>query len=248
MESRPSNLLSTARLNGRATTLLRTIVEGEEPLTREAFFSPRCSMPIFFLPCSSAVSPLEVVCAHIDGALDDGLTAEKVRHRGQVLETTDGAVVFEVERHTAASGALYTEGQPMSAFITYWPCYRFDLETKELTRLEERRPREFECNYDMLVDELSWGLFEFRVSREEGSWVCEERVSNETEQVESIEEAEAFAESFIRTWDLETFFGPELREALEEAQVEEHFSTLEQLLVEKVRAQVRRAWKRREGA
>lgn len=129
------------------------------------------------------MNSLEAVCAHIDGELEDGLTAEKVRDRGRVLESTEEAVVFEVERHTAASGALYTEGMPMSAFITYWPRYRFEFETEELTQLEEHRPRTFDCNYDLLVDELSRDIIEFQVQWKEGSWVCEESVSNKKMEV-----------------------------------------------------------------
>jgi len=70
------------------------------------------------------MDPLEEVCAHVDERPARGLTIDKIRARGHVLDVTEDAIVFEVERHTSASGALYREGLAMSAFVTHWPRYR----------------------------------------------------------------------------------------------------------------------------
>lgn len=116
------------------------------------------------------MDPLQEVCAHVDQVLDRGLTTDKILDLGTVLEVTDDSIIFEVERHQGASGALYREGVAMNAFITYWPRYRYDRASHELTPLEERRPREFDCDYHMLAVELLEYMFELRVEAQ----LCEE--------------------------------------------------------------------------
>lgn len=192
------------------------------------------------------MDPLEEVCAHVDEIPDRGLTVEKIWDRGIILDVTDEAIVFEVERHHSASGALYREGFAMRAFVTYWPRYRYDRDTHDLTSLEERRPRTFECDYDLLVDEMLDYTLEFRVRGRDGDWVCEENVGNQEARIERREEAEAFAEELMRDWDLESFFGPELGDVLDDEARAAHFSRLEDALVAEAQRQVREAWERRE--
>lgn len=187
---------------------------------------------------------LEEVHAHVD-ELPRGLTAEKIRERGTVLDVTEDAIEFEVERHKSASGALYTDGLAMSAFVTYWPRYRYDRDTGTLTELEERRPREFECDYDRLADELLAETFELRVEPRGNPWVCEEQVVNKTVEVEGPEDVEAFAERLMRDWNLQRFFGPELEEVLDAEERAAHFSRLEAALVAEARRHARAAWARR---
>lgn len=91
------------------------------------------------------MDPLDEICARVDENPARGLTVEKIRDRGRVLDVTEDAIEFEVERHTSASGAMYREGLAMSAFITFWPRYRYDRAAHELMELEEQRLREFEC-------------------------------------------------------------------------------------------------------
>lgn len=189
---------------------------------------------------------LEEICAHVDEVPFRGLTVEKILDRGRVLDVTEDAVEFEVERHRSASGALYREGLGMSAFVTFWPCYRYDRATHELTQLEEQRPREFECDYDLLVDELLEFGFNLRVYAGDDGWVCEEGVSNRASEVEDTDDVQAFAEQMMRDWDLKSFFGTELEGALDEEERAAHFSRLKDGLVAEARRQARKAWDRRD--
>lgn len=191
------------------------------------------------------MDPLEEVCAHVDEIPARGLTVEKIRDRARVLDVTDDAIIFEVERHTSASGAVYTEGLAMSAFVTYWPRYRYDRNTDTLTELEERRPREFECDYDRLADELLRETFELRVEAQGDAWLCEERVGNREAEVETLEDVQTFAEQIVRDWDLE-MIAFELEDVLDEEERKVHFSRLEEALVAEARRQAREAWARRE--
>jgi hypothetical protein len=190
------------------------------------------------------MDPLEEVCAHVDERPARGLTIDKIRARGHVLDVTEDAIVFEVERHTSASGALYREGLAMSAFVTYWPRYRYDRDTAEVTELEERRPREFECDYGLLADELLEYGFDLRVSAHDDGWVGEEGASNREAEVEDAEDVQAFAERLVRGWDLDVY-GMNLEDVLDEGELEAHFSRLEEALVAVARRQARRAWDRR---
>lgn len=192
------------------------------------------------------MDPLEEICAHVDEVPFRGLSVEKIWDRGRVLDVTDDAIEFEVERHTSASGAMYREGRAMSAFITFWPRYRYDRATHELTPLEEQRPREFDCDYDLLVDELLEFGFDLRVYARDGGWVCEEGASNRRVEVEDAEDVQAFAEQMMRDWDLKSFFGPELEGVLDEEERAAHFSRLEDALVAEARRQARDAWDRRD--
>lgn len=192
------------------------------------------------------MDPLEEVYARADTTEHRGLTVEKIWDRGTVLEVTEEAIVFDVERHHSASGALYREGLAMSAFVTFWPRYRFDRSSHELTELEERRPREFECNYDRLVDEMLDYPLELRVRRREGQWLCEERVMNLEAEVDDVEDVQDFAEWIVREWDLKDFHGPDLEDVLEPDELDAHFSRLEDELAVEARRQAREAWERRD--
>jgi hypothetical protein len=132
----------------------------------------------------------------------------------------------------------------MSAFVTYWPRYRYDRDTAELTELEEGRPREFECDYDLLADELLRETFELRVDAQGNAWWCEERVGNREAVVEDVEDTQAFAEQVVRGWDLD-IYGMNLEDVLDEEELEAHFSRLEEALVTEARRQAREAWERR---
>ena len=190
------------------------------------------------------MDPLQEVCAHVDEVPARGLTVDKIRDRGHVLDVTDDAIEFEVERHTSASGAMYREGLSMSAFVTYWPRYRYDRDTTELTELEERRPREFECDYGLLADELLEIGFDLRVSARDDAWVCEEGASNLEAEVEDEEDVLDFVEQMVRDWDLEVY-GLNLEGVLDEKELKAHFSRLEEALVAEARRQARGAWERR---
>lgn len=191
------------------------------------------------------MEPLEEVCAHVGERPARGLTVDKIRDRGHVLDVSDDAIVFEVERHTSASGAMYREGLAMSAFVTFWPRYRYDRDTAELTELEEHRPREFECDYGLLADEMLEYGFDLRVEAEGDSWVCEEVAGNKKAEVEDEADVQAFAERIVRGWDLEAI-AFELEDVLDEEEREAHFSKLEEALVTEARGQARRAWDRRD--
>ncbi len=190
------------------------------------------------------MDPLEEVCARANVDADRGLTVEKIRDRGRVLDVTDDAIVFEVERHRSAGGAMYREGLAMSAFVTYWPRYRYDRTSGELVQLEEQRPREFECDYGMLADEILEYGFDLRVYVRDGEWVCEEGALNETAKVEAEEDVEAFAERMVRSWDLE-IYGATLEDVLTDDELAAHFAKLEEALVAVARQQARDAWRRR---
>jgi len=187
------------------------------------------------------MDPLNEVCTHINTPSGRGLTVQKIWDRGHVLDVTEEAIVFEVERHTSASGALYREGLPMSAFVTYWPRYRYDRDTAELTELEERRPREFACDYDRLADDLLEYGFGLRVSARDDGWVCEEKASNREAEVEDAQDTQAFATRIVRGWDLDVH-GLELENVLDEEELEAHLSRLEEALVAEARRRAREAW------
>lgn len=191
------------------------------------------------------MDPIDEVCAHVDDRPAPGLTTDKIRDRGHVLDVTDDVIEFEVERHTSASGAMYREGLAMSAFVTFWPRYRYDRETKTLTELEERRPREFECDYGLLVDELLEYGFDLRVEAAGDAWVCEEVIGNATAEVDDEADVQAFAEQLIRGWTLEEVFRGELEDVLDEEERAAHFARLEEALVARAREQARRAWAQR---
>lgn len=191
------------------------------------------------------MDPLEEVHAHADVTGHRGLTREKIWDLGTVLEVTDEGIVFDVERHQSASGALYREGLSMSAFVTFWPRYRFDRSSHELTELEECRPSEFECDYNLLADELLEYGFELRVVALDEGWVCEEAASNRKAAVEEEADVQAFVEQMVRDWDLD-IYGMNLEDVLDEEELEAHFSRLEEALVAEARGQARRAWARRD--
>lgn len=190
------------------------------------------------------MDPLEEVCAHVDERPARGLSVDKIRDRGRVLDVRENAIEFEVERHTSASGAMYREGLAMSAFVTFWPRYRYDRATHELTQLEEQRPREFECDYDLLADELLDYIVTFRVQKHEGEWVCKEQMGNQEATVADVEGVQAFAERLMREWDLETI-AFEVEDVLDEEELEAHLSRLEDALVAGARWQARKAWTQR---
>ncbi|PSQ88177.1 MAG: hypothetical protein BRD30_07530, partial [Bacteroidetes bacterium QH_2_63_10] len=114
----------------------------------------------------------------------------------------------------------------------------------EVTELEERRPREFECDYGLLADELLEYGFDLRVSAHDDGWVGEEGASNREAEVEDAEDVQAFAERLVRGWDLDVY-GMNLEDVLDEEELEAHFSRLEEALVAVARRQARRAWDRR---
>lgn len=191
------------------------------------------------------MDPLEEICTNVDERPARGLTVNKIRDRGHVLDVTEEAIVFEVERHTSASGAMYREGLAMSAFVTYWPCYHYDRATHELTQMEESRPREFECDYDLLTDEILEYSLEFRVRKHKDDWVCEEQIGNREATVADEEDVQAFAERVVRDWNWEiTAF--ELEDVLDEEELETHLSRLEEALVAGARWQAQEAWQQRE--
>lgn len=198
------------------------------------------------IPCRpNPMDPLNEICAHVDEVPARGLTVEKIWDRGHVLDVTEDAIEFEVERHTSASGAMYREGLAMSAFVTYWPRYRYDRATHELTELEERRPRDFECDYDLLADEILQYGFDLRVYARDDAWVCEEVASNREATVEDEEDVQAFVEQMVRNWDLE-IYGMNLEDVLDDEELEAHFSRLEDALVAEAQRQARKAWERRD--
>jgi hypothetical protein len=190
------------------------------------------------------MEPLLEVAAHIDGPIDDGLTAEKVIERGSVLDSTGEAIVFEVERHKRASGAIYREGMPMNAYITYWPRYRFDRDSGEFESLEEQRSREFDCDYHGLAREIMCEGFELSVQStdEEQGWMCTESVGGEQGKVVDVDDVKRFAEKEVQGWNLVEAHGQELKQLLSEEKLDEHFEELRQALVKEARRQAERAW------
>jgi hypothetical protein len=189
------------------------------------------------------MDPLREVADHIEGTIDDGLTAEKVLKRGHVIESTEETVIFEAERHKRASGAGYTEGRGMNAFITYWPRYQYDRESEELNPLEEQRPREFSCDYGRLASESLRGTFNLQVEPDDQAWCCTEMVGGTEASVKNLEDVKSFAESQVRGWDLEIFHGSaELQDILDKEEFEKHFSKLEDALVREAHRQAQDAW------
>lgn len=59
------------------------------------------------------------------------MTAETIRDRGTAIDVTDDAIIFEMERQTSSSGALYRTGVGMSA-----------------------APERFDSDYDRLSEEI----------------------------------------------------------------------------------------------
>ncbi len=174
------------------------------------------------------MEPLREVAAHIDGPIDDGLTAEKVIERGSILDSTGEAIVFEVERHKRASGANYREGMPMNAYITYWPRYRFNRDSGEFESLEEQRPREFDCDYYGLAREIMREGFNLSVqpTDEEEGWICTESVECERRKVVDVDDVKRFAERKVQDWNLGEVYGQQLKQVLSEEKLNEHFEEL----------------------
>ncbi len=173
-----------------------------------------------------------------------GLTPEKVRERGCLIEDDDrpDKIVVEVERHTGILGSVYRAGLPMGAFVTYWPRYVFDPDTEEFVEEEiEREPRAHVNEWRFVEQQME--MVEFHLEeKEEGTYRCREEIGNLTTTVDDLEEAKDFAEQVVRNWDT-SFWEDELSEYMEDEEAEDTAARLREKSRESAQGKMERAWK-----
>ena len=171
------------------------------------------------------------------------ITSKKLWVRAEIIEDPDlpHCIVFTLERHRGIMGASYTRGHGMTAFVTYWPVYAFDRQTRILDEMDGTRPDEVHIDYDSFAEEncdLSFDLSPIS----DGKWEYHEFCYSESGTISSQEELEEVALNIIENIDLTAYIGM-LSEHCSEAEAAEHVRRLEEAYGKKAREQARRTWK-----
>ena len=145
-----------------------------------------------------------LICEYIKkkgGITLDGLTAKKLMERGKVIddpEYPDHIVVFTLERHQGMMGSVYTPGQPMGSFKTYWPKYAFDLRARTLQRIGDAKPPEATIDHEAATREACSSAISLTVEPLGGGhWHYRDSWSNEEGVVTSVEELEEVAAKIV---------------------------------------------------
>ena len=126
------------------------------------------------------------------------ITSKKLWDRAEIIEDPDlpHCIVFTLERHRGIMGASYTRGHGMTAFVTYWPVYAFDRQTRTLDEINGTRPDEVHIDYDSFDEEdcdLSFDLS----PTSDGKWQYHEFCYSEDGIVSSQKELEEAASDMI---------------------------------------------------
>lgn len=171
------------------------------------------------------------------------ITSKKLWDRAEIIEDPDlpHCIVFTLERHRGIMGASYTRGHGMTAFVTYWPVYAFDRQTRTLDEINGTRPDEVHIDYDSFAEEdcdLSFDLS----PTSDGKWQYHEFCYSEDGIVSSQKELEEAASDIIENIDFTTYIRM-LSEHCSEAEVIKHVRRLVEAYGKKAREQARGAWK-----
>ena len=189
---------------------------------------------------------LQLVVNYIEesGGEFEGLTSEKIWGRSELIPDSDKPdwIVFEVERHRGILGTLYAEGEPMEAFVTFWPRYAFQSETKQFEQLGEYRKPEVTIDYKKVAgyiidrDGISLSFAPFDTDLH----LCRDDISNEECLVNSVEDVQVFAVKLVDAWA--TSYEEELGWYMEPQEVKKSLVELQKALDEAAISEARMAW------
>jgi hypothetical protein len=155
------------------------------------------------------VSSLSPVIDYLEevGSDPTELTVKKIYDRGIFLEADkdSGKIYFEVERHNAILGAMYSPGCPMAAFVTRWIKYSFDGQV--INEIADNRPPIIdmdEIDFDALADDLTEHM-SFSIEKDEkGKYrITESMCRGDETIVSSMKEVRAYARSTVEEWDFD---------------------------------------------
>lgn len=170
------------------------------------------------------------------------ITPKKLWDRAEIIEDPEypNCIVFTLERHRSIMGSFYKPGHPMAAFVTYWPLYAFDRQTRKLDQIGEAKPDKVHIDYDHLARE-DCGL-DFELSPVgDGRWRYHESCYCEEGIVSSQEELEDAASNIVDRLDL-TVYIDILSEHCGGGEAAEHARKLAAAYEERAREQARRDW------
>ena len=184
------------------------------------------------------------ICRFLEeGGEVDGLTPVKVWRRAEIIEdpTRPGCIVFTLERHRALLGMAYRRGQPMEAFLKFWPKYALDLQSRTLDRIGKVRPTEVSVDYDTVAEVLCDLSFELEPTGD-GKWRYHESCECVDGIVGNEEELEEVAAQLVEGLDF-TSDVLLLSEWCSEAQAEQHVLSMKEAWKQRAREVARRNWK-----
>jgi hypothetical protein len=170
------------------------------------------------------------------------ITSKKLWDRAEIIEDPDRphCIVFTLERHRGIIGASYTRGYGMTAFVTYWPVYEFDRQTRTLDEMDGTRPDEVHIDYDSFAEEnydLSFDLSPIS----DGKWEYHESCYGEGGIVSSQKELEEAVSVIIDNMDYTAYINM-LSENCSGTEAVEHVRRLVEAYGKKAQAQARRSW------
>jgi len=187
---------------------------------------------------------LQLVADYLEsiGELEDGLTAEKVVDRAEIIDDPERPdwIVFAVDRHQGILGAYYNPGQPMEAYITRFQLYAFNPVTKTIELSGENGEPEVHIDYQRVADVQTNVSFEFTRARG-GKHLCREQTDNEECLVGNLEEVKVFAESLIEKLNFSGVHD-ELSEFLEDDAIQEIVEKLKSAFKKRAVEKAEIAW------
>ena len=175
----------------------------------------------------------------------DGEPSEKILERMEPVDDPERPdwLVLDVERHRAVLGTRYTPGEPMYAYITYWPRYAYHPQTKTLEYLGQHRQSQADIDYELVADIRTDELtFNFEPAGD-GRHRCREGWSNEERLVSDVADIETMAAKIVRRLNYEDYVDV-LAEHADEATRQQIMDQFYQALEKKAQERARRNWER----
>ncbi len=205
----------------------------------------RSEWPRLFDYMSSLVDKHEAFLNYFEeqGGELDGEPSWKILERMEPVDDPERPdwLVFDVERHRAVLGTRYTPGEPMYAYITYWPRYAFHPQTKTLEYLGQHRQSQADIDYELVADlRIEELVFHFEAAGD-GRHRCCEVWSNEERLVSDPADVEVMATEIVRQLNYEDYEAV-LAEHVDEAALQAIMNQFYQALENKARERASQHW------
>jgi len=171
------------------------------------------------------------------------ITPAKLRDRALFIEDRErpDCIIFMLERHHGIMGASYKPGYGMTAFVTYWPVYAFDRQTRTLNEIRRAKLDEVTIDYDHFAAEDCNLSFELSPIGN-GRWKYHESCYGEGGIVSGQKGLERVASRMVDGLDF-TGHVDMLSDYCGKAEAAEHARRLAEAYEKKAQEQARWAWK-----
>lgn len=136
------------------------------------------------------------------------LTEKKISSRAFNFKEKDGCIYFEMERHEAALGSMYTPGLGMTAYKTRREGYKYCPDSKTLTQTMVSEPKLDIDSIDTtaLAEEAFFDI-SFSISKiNKKLYLLEESTMCFKAHIKSFEEAISYSKKYVDDLNLKYFF------------------------------------------